>query len=263
MLEYYEKVVVGMKLNLNDMKTKPKGSSNSLVCFNVENLEARVKEELALLKDSEVAVSKEKLELIYFFDASPSVEGTEKEMANKFYSQITQLRERKDIIVSLIVFDGKDHVLHYRQNGKDIKHTTYSIGMGTALYDTLTKYLLKIKDEQIKSKQSSHKTIVTIMTDGGNNCFYQYRLPDLNAAIRDCKALGWEFVFIAADKRSYEANKMIEIKKENMILYDYRLSLDEAFRIVYGAISEYDENGSLSGGWHKRLALPDYGEHHE
>lgn len=231
---------------------------NSLIPLSTASIAHRIEEEALAVKDSDLnlCASDAKLELIYFFDASPSVAGTEKAMADKFYSQITKLRARKDIIVTLIIFDCDDVILHYRQNGKKIKYTTYPIGLGTALYHSVTKNLKKIREEQIKSGEPKHKTIVTIMTDGGNNCDYEYGIKDLRETIKECKDAGWEFVYLAANSEAYKPANLIGFDKNNVAMYDYRTSLEEAFTAVESAIEEYDEKGTVSNSWKKVLALP-------
>lgn len=245
-----------MRLNLNELK---KTSSNeSLIPVDKTSIEECLESKKLSIKNSDlnIATSSSKLELIYFFDASPPVAGTEKTMADKFYSQITKLRNRKDIIVSLIIFDCNDKILYYRQNGKDIKYTTYSIGIGTALYDSVTKNLMRIREEQLKSGEPKHKTIVTIMTDGDNNQYYKYDVKDFNETIKKCKNDGWEFIYLAATAEAFNPANLIGFDKENIAMYDYRLSADIAFEAVEKAIDEYDEKGKVTNNWKKVLALP-------
>lgn len=246
-----------MRLDLNSMK-KSTSTKESLIPINTTNIEKRIESQALTIKDSELNLCPcdTKMELIYFFDASPSVSGTEQKMADKFYSQITKLRERKDIIVTLIIFDYHDVILHYRQNGKDIKYTTYSIGFGTALYDSITKNLKRIREEQVKSGEPKHKTIVTIMTDGGNNRHYEYNVKDLHNTIKECKEAGWEFVYLAANSEAYESTNLLGIAQDNVAMYDYRISADAAFDAVEKAIDEYDEKGNITSSWKKVLALP-------
>ena len=245
-----------MRLSFNDMKNNS-SNEESLIPFDKTSIEKRIESRKLAIKDSDlnITTNQTKLELIYFFDASPSVEGTEKVMAEKFYSQITKLRTRKDIIVTLIVFDYHDEILYYRQKGKDIKYTTYHIGIGTALYDSVTKNLKKIKEDQVKNGEPQHKTIVTIMTDGGNNRHYEYDVKDFRETIKECKEAGWEFVYLAATEEAYRPANLLGFDKENVCLYDYRISADNAFSAVEKAIDEYDESGKVSNGWKKILAL--------
>lgn len=246
-----------MRLDLNNMK-KNTSATESLIPISKTSIEKRIENQALSIKDSELNLypSDTKMELIYFFDASPSVSGTEQKMADKFYSQITKLRARKDIIVTLIIFDYHDVILYYRQNGKNIKYTTYSIGFGTALYDSITKNLKRIREDQIKSGEPEHKTIVTIMTDGGNNRHYEYNVKDLHDTIKDCKEAGWEFIYLAANSEAYESTKILGFDQENVAMYDYRISANQAFDAVEKAIDEYDEKGSITSSWKKVLALP-------
>lgn len=245
-----------MIIDINKKKQENKKDEFSLIP-QTGLISQEVEQAISNVNNSALSIYINGLELIYFFDASGSVEGTEEAMTEKFYNQIVKLRNRKDILVSLIIFNDTDKVLYYRQNGKDITHTTYKADGGTALYDTITKYLKKIRNEQQMIPNNNHKTIVTIMTDGENNCYYKYDLNDLKDEIKICKEIGWEFIFLATDFIFKETGLELGICEDNIAQFSIDEELDETFTAIEKAINEYDTTGKVSKDWKKVLSLPD------
>lgn len=245
-----------MIIDINKKKQESKKGEFSIIP-QTGLIKQEVEQALANVNNSALSIYTSGLELVYFFDASGSVEGTEEAMAEKFYNQIVKLRNRKDILVSLIIFNDYDKVLYYRQNGQNIKHTTYKADGGTALYDTVTEYLKKIRGEQQLISTSNHKTIVTIMTDGLNNCSFKYNLKDLKKEIKICKSMGWEFIFLAADYSSKEEGLAMGIPEDNIATFSLDKELDKTFASIENAINEYDETGKVSKEWKHILSLPD------
>lgn len=245
-----------MIIDINNKRSEVRKNEFSLIP-QTGLIKQEVEQAISNVDNSVLSIYTSGLELIYFFDASGSVAGTEEAMAEKFYNQIVKLRNRKDILVSLIIFNGNDQTLYYRQNGQNITRTTYEADGGTALYDTVTKYLKKIRGEQQLLPSQNHKTIVTIMTDGYNNCFYKYDLNDLKAEIKKCKELGWEFIYLAATHESKEEAQKIGILEDNIAEFSLDKELDKTFASIEDAINEYDSTGKVTKEWKKTLSLPD------
>lgn len=245
-----------MIIDINKKKQEGQKSEFSLIP-QTGLIKQEVEQAIFNVDNSVLSIYTSGLELIYFFDASGSVAGTEDDMAEKFYNQIVKLRSRKNILVSLIIFNGHDQVLYYRQNGQNITHTTYKADGATALYDTVTKYLKQIRSEQQLIPSPNHKTIVTIMSDGLNNCSYTYGLNDLKAEIKTCKSLGWEFIFLAARKESKEEGLNMGILEDNIAEFSLDKELDKTFASIENAINEYESTGKVTKEWKKNLSLPD------
>ena len=232
--------------------------TTSLVERETTDISTRIKNEMEKIEYTSLISNEEQLELIYFFDASLSVKGTEQEMAQEFFKQIEKLRVNKNILVTLITFSGHENIIYYRENGKYIVPIQYGLDNCTALYNVVTEYLLKIRNEQVIFNQK-HKTIVTIMTDGKNELGFdikeKYTKEDLQKVIQDLKRDGWEFIYLAANNLAYHEAESLEIDSNNIALYKGEMEIKKAFQAIESAIISYDTAGFIDSTWDKVLKI--------
>ena len=74
---------------------------------------------------------------------------------------------------------------------------TYVPGAATPLYDAMGKTLTRMERE-LKG-DPNHSVIVTIITDGYENCSKEYSLKAVKALIEHLKAEGWSFAYMGTD----------------------------------------------------------------
>ena len=119
-------------------------------------------------------------ELVFILDKSGSMSGLEKDTIGGFNSMLKQQRAVEgDVLISTVLFDTHNTVLHNRVSIKDIKYLTgndYKVGGGTALLDALgsaIKHINRVQKEMPEDERPA-KTMFVITTDGQENSSREY-----------------------------------------------------------------------------------------
>lgn len=107
--------------------------------------------------------------------------------------------------VTLITFDSDHFKLHYDNvNASDTVRLTkkeYSPCGATPLYDAIGKGVAKVNAQT----EAEDKVLVTIITDGEENCSKEYSLKMVKNLIEKLKQQGWTFTLIGTDNLDVEA----------------------------------------------------------
>ena len=94
---------------------------------------------------------------------------------------------------------------------------TYVPGAATPLYDAVGRTLIKLEKE-LKG-EGNCSVVVTIITDGYENCSKEYGLSAIRALIDHLKAEGWSFAYMGTDHdvtgvtMSLSINNVIQFEK--------------------------------------------------
>ena len=107
--------------------------------------------------------------------------------------------------VTLITFDSTHKKLFYdnvpAQKANPMKHKDYNPCGATPLYDAIGMGIAKINAQT--TKQDS--VLVTIITDGEENCSEEYNLKMIKNLIEKLKKQNWTFTFIGTDDLDVES----------------------------------------------------------
>ena len=113
----------------------------------------------------------------------------------------TKYADTQEQFISLVLFDSTsiDEVYWNADPSRAERLTdkTYVPGASTPLYDAMGRTLTKLERE-LKGNED-HSVIVTIITDGYENCSREYNLPAIKALVEHLKDKGWSFAYMGTD----------------------------------------------------------------
>ena len=209
-------------------------------------------------------MNKNLTELVFILDESGSMYGLEKDTIGGFNSTIKKQKEENgECLVSTVCFANHQRVVHDRVNLKDIKDMTvddYRPSGCTALIDTIAESIKHIKmvHKYIREEDRPNKTMFIITTDGMENASRKHSLKETKKMIEECKEMGWEFIFLAANIDAYETARDYGFDEESTVNYvnDVRGN-DIKFECVAEAISSIRTTGLLNKNWNAK-AKKDY-----
>ena len=106
--------------------------------------------------------------------------------------------------VTLVSFDSGHYKVHYDNiNAAETRKLTgrdYRPCGGTPLYDAIGKSVAKLNAQT----EADDNVLVTIITDGEENCSEEYTLKMVKTLIEKQKKLGWTFTLIGTDNLDVE-----------------------------------------------------------
>lgn len=158
-------------------------------------------------------------ELVFILDRSGSMSGLEKDTIGGFNSMLDKQREiGEEVLISTVLFDDKEILLHDRKSIKEIKNLTehdYYVGGCTALLDAVGNSIKRINEAQkaMPEDERPAKTMFVITTDGMENASQKYTYDKVKKMVekkQDKK--NWEFIFLGANMDAISAGANIGIK---------------------------------------------------
>ena len=132
-------------------------------------------------------------ELVFIMDRSGSMSGLEKDCVGGFNSMIKkQKKEDGECLVSTVLFNNSDTILHDRVSLKDIKQMKeddYVPSGCTALIDALGNSIKHISDvhRYIRKEDVPEHTIFVITTDGLENASKKYSSEEVKKMVEQKK----------------------------------------------------------------------------
>lgn len=106
--------------------------------------------------------------------------------------------------ITLISFDSNHFKLHYdnvpAMDAAPLTSKQYSPCAATPLYDAIGKGVAKLNAQT----EADDKVLVTIVTDGEENCSQEYTLKMVKTLIEKLKKQGWTFTLIGTDNLDVE-----------------------------------------------------------
>ncbi len=185
-------------------------------------------------------------EIVFILDRSGSMAGMESDTIGGFNATIEkQKKEPGEALVSTVLFDDQNEVLHDRVPLVDIQPLTdreYFARGGTALVDALGSAIHHIGNvhKYARDEDRPEKTIFIITTDGYENCSRKYRIEQVRQMIERQKGkYGWEFIFLGAniDAVSTAANYGIDASRAANFVCD-----EGGIEVMYRAQSRIVSN---------------------
>lgn len=105
-----------------------------------------------------------------------------------------------------IQFDHEYHVVHAGKPVQDVLPLTtdsYVPRGSTALLDAIGRTLQE-QGKRIHDEAWADKVIVSIRTDGAENCSKEYTLPQIKAMIEHAQKHDWTFIFSGANQDAFQ-----------------------------------------------------------
>lgn len=132
---------------------------------------------------------------------------------NETLSSCRQMQEKypdMEQCVTLVTFDSDHYKMHYDNvpavQTETLAASAYQPGGATPLYDAIGKGIARI----MAQAETNDKVLVTIITDGEENCSKEYNLTMVKRLIEKQKEAGWTFSLIGTENLDVEgmANSM-------------------------------------------------------
>lgn len=106
--------------------------------------------------------------------------------------------------LTLITFDSNQFKVHYdnvhANDARPLTMKQYNPCAATPLYDAIGKGIAKMNAQT----EASDNVLVTIITDGEENCSEEYNLNMVKTLIEKLKKQGWTFTLIGTDNLNVE-----------------------------------------------------------
>ena len=145
-------------------------------------------------------------EIVFILDRSGSMRGLEADTIGGYNSLIErQKQEDGEAIISTVLFDDVQEVLHDRVNLMNMKPMTkkqYYVRGCTALLDAVGGAIHHIGNvhKYAREEDRPEKTLFIITTDGMENSSRRYTYEKVKSMIERQKGkYGWEFLFLGAN----------------------------------------------------------------
>lgn len=136
-------------------------------------------------------------------DKSGSMSGTRwTESINSINEFVDAFKEQNvDTKITVVAFDGGQNGLNFdilREGVSSLKWNKLSTSEdqprgNTPLYDATAKIL------DLAENEKSEKTVIVIVTDGGENGSREYKLSNITSRIEECKKKKWEVLFLGSE----------------------------------------------------------------
>ena len=181
-------------------------------------------------------------ELVFILDRSGSMRGLEADTIGGYNSLLEkQKMEEGEAIVSTVLFDDEQEVLHDRVDIKNINSITrkeYYVRGCTALLDAVGGAIHHIGNvhKYAREEDRPEKTLFIITTDGMENSSRRYSYDKVKKMIeRQKEKYGWEFLFLGANIDAIDVAGRFGIEASRAVNYECD---SEGTQLNYRTISE-------------------------
>lgn len=131
--------------------------------------------------------------------------------------------------VTLITFDSGHFNMHYDNERADkafpLTMGEYNPGGATPLYDAIGKGIARLNAQT----SADDNVLVTIITDGEENCSNEYNLKMIKKLIEKLKKLGWTFTLIGTDNLDVEGMAVLMAIDNHLAFTEDEASTREMF----------------------------------
>ena len=200
-------------------------------------------------------------EIVFILDRSGSMSGLEKDTIGGFNSLIDkQKQEKGDAIISTVLFDHEQEVLHDRKDLMNIKPLTekdYYVRGSTALLDAIGNSIHHIGNvhKYARKEDVPNKTLFIITTDGMENSSRKYTYEKVNKMIkRQQEKYNWEFIFLGANIDAIEVASKMGISEEraaNFICDEKGTELN--YQVLNEAVAQVRQAKCLKSNWKEQI----------
>ena len=181
-------------------------------------------------------------ELVFILDRSGSMAGLERDTIGGFNAMIEkQKREPGEALISTVLFDNENEVIHDRVDIQKIEPMTgkeYYVRGCTALLDAVGGAIHHIGNvhKYVREEDRPEKTLFVITTDGMENASRKYSYEQLKTMIqRQKEKYGWEFIFLGANIDAAREAARFGIDADRAANYH---ADHQGTAVIYQAVSE-------------------------
>lgn len=185
------------------------------------------------------------IHVCFIIDSSGSMCGSEADVIGGFKRVVNEQKANKNgsCVISIIDFSNYSEIVCVGKDVNDINPDfNYVVGGGTALLDAIYIGIEKTHKWNMAQDDKPEKTMVVIMTDGGENCSRTYSRQIVKDKIAEMETeFGWSFVYLGADLTNVNDASSLGIKtrgvstKSNMMSnYDAVNAAVSTFRCATG-----------------------------
>lgn len=200
-------------------------------------------------------------EIVFILDRSGSMSGLEADTIGGFNSMIERQKSAEgEALISTVLFDNLNEVIHDRVSVQDIKPMTrddYTVRGCTALLDAIGGAIHHIGNihKYARAEDVPEHTLFVITTDGMENASRRYDSETVKKMIeRQKEKYGWEFLFLGANIDAVETARQFGISEDRAVNYH---SDSEGTQLNYEVLSEaicsVRCSAPLSADWKKRI----------
>jgi len=145
------------------------------------------------------------IHVCFVIDSSGSMCGSEADVIGGFKRVVEEQKaiENGSCAVTVIDFNSYPEVVCIGKDVNDVdSELNYTVGGGTALFDAIALGIDKTHNYNMSldNAERPEKTMVVIMTDGGENCSRNFSGSAVKSKIKEMETeFGWSFVYLGAD----------------------------------------------------------------
>ena len=194
-------------------------------------------------------------ELVFILDRSGSMSGLEADTIGGYNSMLEKQKETEgDVIVSTVLFDSENEVIHDRVDLKELKPLTekeYYVRGCTALLDAVGGAIHHINAVHKADKANAPaKTLFVITTDGMENSSTKYSFAKVKKIVEKKKQKGWEFLFLGANIDAAETAGSFGIDSSHAVNYHSDSAGTELnYKVLACAVQNFRSAGKVSEDW--------------
>lgn len=199
-------------------------------------------------------------ELVFILDRSGSMSGLESDTIGGFNGMLTQHRsEGGDVLVSTVLFDHENEVVHDRVRIADVPTLTskeyYTRGC-TALLDAMGDAIHHIKNvhKYARPEDRPARTMFIVTTDGMENASTRYTADQVRAMVKQQEEAGWAFVFLGANIDAVQVAGGLGIRAENTAEFACDAAgVRENFASLTAMTCAFSAVGEVPIGWAEKI----------
>jgi len=145
------------------------------------------------------------IHVCFIIDSSGSMYGSEADVIGGFKRVVEEQKsvENGQCAISMIDFNNEAEIVYIGKDVNEIEDDLdYHVGGGTALLDAIMLGIERVHNWNLSldSAERPEKTMVVIMTDGGENCSRNTTTSEVRNKIKEMETeFGWTFVYLGAD----------------------------------------------------------------
>lgn len=196
-------------------------------------------------------------EIVFILDRSGSMSGLEADTIGGYNSLLEkQKKEEGEAIVSTVLFDDTQEVLHDRVDLEKMKPITdkeYYVRGCTALLDAVGGAIHHIGNvhKYAREEDRPEKTLFIITTDGMENSSRRYTYDKVKKMVERQKSkYGWEFLFLGANIDAIEVAGRFGIGADRAVNYECdSIGTEVNYKVLSKAVSRVRAS-ALALLWH-------------
>ena len=200
-------------------------------------------------------------ELVFILDRSGSMSGMESDTIGGFNGMIGQHRgEGADVLVSTVLFDHENEVIHDRVRIADVPVLTskeYYTRGSTALLDAMGGAIHHIRNvhKYARPEDRPARTMFIITTDGMENASTRYTADQVRAMVKRQEAEGWEFIFLGANIDAVQVAGGFGIRAENAVEFACDAAgVRENFASLSHMTCAFAATGTVVPTWSRKIS---------